>query len=51
MSVALAFQNFHAFGIKKLYKRVILKIKDLKITDRDRKKATKQGSRYCSVGN
>jgi len=29
---------------------VILKIKDLKTTNRDRKIATKQGSRYCSVG-
>jgi len=29
---------------------VILKIKDLKTTNRDRKKVTKQGSRYSSVG-
>jgi len=29
---------------------VILKIKDLKTTNRDHKKVTKQGSRYSSVG-
>jgi len=29
---------------------VILKIKELKTTNRDRKKVTKQGSRYSSVG-
>jgi len=27
----------------------ILKIKDLKTTNRDHKKPTKQGSRYCSI--
>jgi len=36
--------------LKKLYKLVILKIKDLKTVNRDCKKATKQGNRYCSVG-
>jgi len=29
----------------------ILKIKDQKTTNRDRKKATNQGSIYCSVGS
>jgi len=38
------------WAFKKLYKLVILKIKDLITTNRDHKKATKQGSRYCSVG-
>jgi len=28
---------------------MVLKIKDLKTTNRDHKKATKQGGRYCSV--
>jgi len=39
------------WAFKKLYKLVILKIKDLKTFNRHYKKATKQGSRYCSVGS
>jgi len=50
MSVALASKTFMPWTFKKLYKLVILKIKDLKTANRDRKKVTKQGSRYCSVG-
>jgi len=49
MPVALTFESFYALGIKKLYKLIILKIKDLKTTNKDHKKGTKQGSRYCSV--
>jgi len=37
------------WAFKKLHKLVILKIKDLKTTNRDHKKATKQGSRCCSL--
>jgi len=35
--------------LKTFYKLVILKTKDLKTTNSDCKKATKQSSRYCSV--
>ena len=36
-------------GSKKPNKLDILKIKDLKATNRDRKKANKQDIRYCSI--
>jgi len=36
-------------GLINLLSLVISKIKDLKTTNRDRKKVTKQGSRYSSV--
>ena len=46
----MIFQIFqHALGSKKLNKLDILKIKDLKTTNRDRKKASKQDRRYYSI--
>jgi len=39
MSVALASKTFMPWAFKKLHKLVILKIKDLKTTNRDRKKS------------
>jgi len=40
MSVALASKTFMPWTFKKLYKLVILKIKDLKTINRDRKKSS-----------
>jgi len=39
MSVALASKTFMPWHLKKLYKLVILKSKDLKTVNRDRKKS------------
>jgi len=39
MSVALTFKTFMPWELKKLYKLVILKIKDLKTNNRDCKKS------------
>jgi len=51
MSVALASKTFMYWAFKKtLQTSNIIKIKDLKTANKDHKKATKQGSRYCSVG-